>query len=79
MARLDPHAFPDRFALDRYARQMRADEMARVATAALGGLRAIAHVLMGGARRTVAAGACPQASARAGLRPVDLVTLGKVD
>jgi hypothetical protein len=66
MTRLDPHALPDRFALDRYARQMRADEMARIARAAVGGFRAIAHALADRVRRTVAAGTVqrhPHASA----------------
>ncbi|MFO1325546.1 MAG: hypothetical protein U1F15_15990 [Burkholderiales bacterium] len=36
MARLNPDHFPDRFALDRYARQMRNDEMARIVRALIG-------------------------------------------
>ncbi|MBK9114650.1 MAG: hypothetical protein IPM22_03155 [Betaproteobacteria bacterium] len=33
MARLDPNLFPDRFALDRYARRMRREETDRLVRA----------------------------------------------
>ena len=54
MARLDPHAFPDRFALDRYARRMRSDETAHAAAAAVQGLRAATHHLSDLVRKAAA-------------------------